>query len=337
MNDKPMQMAEAFRHLDPTQQLAEGLSSGFSRIAYKGKNWALLHQGDRYQFVRADDGTQLPYIDVVIVGANPRTSKNYYEGTYNEDAADAPDCSSLDGIVPDAAAPNPQSEACATCVHNQWLPNRQGKECQDHRRLAVLLLPYMKTKPAMDAPLLEPVFFKVPPASLKAYKAYSDSLSHKGMHWASVVTRISFDPNKLFQMTFELKQPLTNAEAPLVLPLMEDHQTQMLIGAQPQVRQIAAPVKKEERQETGLMAAFGGQQGGTVTALPATKRSPAKSEEQPKAKNKAPAKVIDAVKNETPVDASPAQPHDADVEEADAELDDAIDGVLSKKLSEMLK
>lgn len=321
MNDR-IQVADAFRHLDPNQRLAEGIGAGFSRVVVKGKTFALQHEGERYQFIN-DENLPLQYLDVIIVGVNPKNSKLYYAGEYNDDASGAPTCAAIDGEVPDADVAEPQAPSCGVCPHNQWLPNKQGKECQDHRRVAVLLLPYMKTKPALEAPILTPIFFKVPPASLKTFKAYSDSLNHRGAHFASVVTRITFIPGKLFHMNFEFRQPLTNAEAPLVLPLMEDHQTKLLIGTTPQVRQIAAPVKpkEEERQETGLMGAFG--KGGTVANLPTP------------AKRGAPAKSKTKVIEQTPDPAEEVQQDEA--EEADGSLDDAVQQVLGKKLSDMLK
>jgi hypothetical protein len=329
-NDGKIIVADAFKHLDPNQSLADGIGSGFSRIGIKGKNWSLFHQGEKYLFVRDDDGTPLPYLDVIIVGVNPKISKMYFgDKEYQDDSQEAPICTAVDvGTGPDAGSPEPQAKSCGVCVHNEWLPNKGGKECQDHKRVAVLLLPYMKTKPALDAPLLEPVYFKVPPASLKPWKAYADSLNHRGAHFASVVTRITFEPGKLFQMNFAFKQPLTNAEAPLVLPMLEDMQTRNLIGTIPIVREIgppAIPKEKEEAQDTGLMAAFG--KTGTVTNLPTPKRGrPAKP------------KPVDIDPEDAPEQQRANDGAESEgVEESDSDLDSAVQNVMSKKLSDMLK
>ena len=323
-------VAEAFRHLDPNQQLAEGVGAGFSRIGNKGKNWALHHEGVKHMFVQ-QDGHPLPYIDVIIVGVNPKISKMYYgENEYHDDSNDPPICSAIDADRgPDPGCAEPQADSCGVCPHNEWLPNRGGKECQDHKRVAVLLLPTMRLNPPLPAPLLTPVFFKVTPASLKMFKSYSDSLNHRGAHFASVVTRISFIPGKLFHMSFEFLQPLSNAEAPLVLPLLDDPQTRNLIGTIPVVKQLAAPVvaKREEAQATGLMEAFG--KSGTVTALPTAKRGrPAKLKA---AEAEAPATAVETE------EAPEQQQEDGAFEESDSQLDDAVKSVLSKKLSDMLK
>jgi hypothetical protein len=325
VDNTKIQVADAFKHLDPNQKLAENISAGFSRVVFKGKTWALMHQGTKHLFVRKDDGTPLPYLDVIFIGVNPQNSKMYYEGTYVEDSQEAPDCTSVDGSVPDPGCPSPQAQSCAICPHNQWLPNRQGKECQDHRRVAILLLPTMATMPPLEAPLLEGVFFKVPPASLKTFKSYSDQLNHRGAHFASVITRISFDPNKQFQMNFTFLQPLTNAEAPLVLPMLEDPQVRELIGTAPRVQMLAKPEPKRDDGpvDTGLLGAFAAA-GGAVKD----------GEIQPPKRQQRRPKLVEAV-------AEPQQ-HDSDggegdPEESDPNLDDAVKNALGKKLSDMLK
>jgi hypothetical protein len=326
-----IQVADAFRHLDPNQKLAEGITGGFSRIGMKGKTWKLIHQGETYYFVRDDDGTNLPYLDVVFVGVNPRTSKLYYPpDTYTEDAANPPTCASTDGIKPDNGVPIPQSKFCNGCKHNEWLPNRGGKECQDHKRTAIILLPYMKTKPALPEPLLDPVFLKIPPASLKSFKSYSDTLQARSAHFASVVTRVTFDPKKQFQLNFEVKQPLTNAEGPLVLPLLEDPQTRNLIGSIPEIStdQDNTP-ELPTAQETGLMAAFGG------GAAPAQKRGPGrpkKAIEPPKELDLDPSTDTTETAAEPPQEAAAAPWQEGE----DNELDGLMSDILGDKISKMM-
>src|SRR3954447_11604785 len=113
-------IASAFQHLTP-QSLGQGVSSGFSIIGIKGKAWSLRHRGETYYFEREEDGTPLPYIDVVILGENPRVSKTYYpQGTYTEDANSQPTCSAVDGEVPDPGVKEQQSPTCSSCRRNVW-------------------------------------------------------------------------------------------------------------------------------------------------------------------------------------------------------------------------
>jgi hypothetical protein len=332
-----IQVADAFRHLDPNQKLAEGITGGFSRIGMKGKVWKLIHQGETYYFIRDDDGTNLPYLDVVFVGVNPRTSKLYYPpNTYTEDAANPPTCASTDGVKPDNGVAIPQSKFCNGCTHNEWLPNRGGKECQDHKRTAVILLPYMRTKPALPEPLLEPVFLKIPPASLKSFKSYSDHLNARSAHFASVITRVTFDPTKQFQLNFAVKQPLTNAEGPLVLPLLEDPQTRNLIGTIPEIKTDSDPTPGlPEAQETGLAAAFGGfARGPTNVAASAPKRGPGR----PKKAIEAPkTEQLDlAAQTEELSEGPPQEQAAAPWEEGDPELDSLMSDILGDKISKMM-
>ena len=160
---KPTKLSPAFAKYAVDTSLGDGIVGGFSVINYRGKTWSLRHQGQNYPFVREDDNTPLSYIDVIIVSANPNLSKTYYEGPWDEDSAGAPLCAAVNGIAPDADTPEPQSSSCAICKHNEWrtLPNgKRAKECQDQKRLAVLLMPTMTTK-MLGSPLLEPVFLKV--------------------------------------------------------------------------------------------------------------------------------------------------------------------------------
>src|SRR4249920_3570205 len=217
-------VADAFRHLDPNQGLADGISAGFSSIRYKGKTWMLSHGGKTYPFKRDDDGSPLTYVDMIILGISPGLSKVYF-GEWNEDNASGPICASLKGDVPDPGVSIPQAKSCGICSHNEWITKPgggRGKECQDHKRMAVLLMPSM-TKKMLGSPLMEPVHLKIPPGSLKSLKKFSDELQHGGIPFASVVTRVAFSQERLFEMTFDIIQALTNAEAPLVLPMMKDN------------------------------------------------------------------------------------------------------------------
>jgi hypothetical protein len=260
--------ASQFAHLDPDEALGEGILGGFTSLSYRGKVWRLRHGGNEYMFTRDDDGTQMPYIDVVILARSPEISKVFYPGQYEEDRTGPPICTSLRSDKPDPGVPEPQADCCAICPHNAWttLPTgRRGKECQDHKRIAVMLMPTV-TKKLLGAPLLEPVFLKIPPGSLQAFKRYGEELRDIRAHFASLVTRIGFDPDpkKLFALQFRRGQPLTNAEAPLILPLLSSPETKRLIGDAPVIREIEGPssqpkeqIAKPTRIDTGLTAAFG--------------------------------------------------------------------------------
>jgi hypothetical protein len=260
-----IQVAKAFQHIDAHHDLSDSITGGnFHRIGYKGKVWKLMTGGETYTFIRPDDGTVLPYLDVVIIGIHKFTSRIYYGGVYQEDATSPPTCASLNGVVPDPGVPIPQHKECNGCPRSEWKPNRGGQDCKQHKRVAILLLPTLKTKPALKEALVEPVFFKVPPASLKSWRAYTDYLQDQGAPFQSVITRISFKPDRQFEMQFDYYASLTDSDAKLVLPLLDDPATKNILGSTPEYKQISSPAL-DTPQETGFAAAFG-RQGQAVAA-----------------------------------------------------------------------
>jgi len=312
-----IEVAEAFRHLQVHHDFNDNIQVGsFHRIGMKGKVWKLISGGETYTFIRSDDGTPLPTLDVVIVGINKGISRLYYAGQYTEDSNNPPTCASVAGIEPDPGVPIPQSKTCGGCPHSQWKPNRGGKDCQEHKRVAVLLLPYMKTKPILPAPLIEPVFLKIPPASLKKWKAYTDDLQARNAPFPAVITRITFEPDKQFEMRFDMLKTLKNDDAKLVLPLLEDAKTSNILGSMAEYKAIAAP-KMDVPEDTGLAAAFG--QAAPREETSVTSVVPAKRGPKPKPKK------------EEPVEAKSDEGEEASWEEPqDESLDSMMTEVLNK-------
>lgn len=234
--------SQAFAALRPEQdQTAEGIGSSYAVIGYKGKAWSLRYKGEKKTFTRPDDGTPSSFIDLVILDAAPVKSKSYFEA-FSEGDTSPPLCASMNGVTPDLGVPHKQSEHCASCPRNAWYtdPNgRKKRDCQDYKRLAVLLLPN-QTQRMLGEPLLEPVFLRVPPASLNALVLMIDHMKAQGYHSSTYVTRVSFEPNEAFpKMVFKAMQPLTEKEAPIILTLRADTLTQRIIGGE--VRALPAP------------------------------------------------------------------------------------------------
>jgi hypothetical protein len=262
-NVVPFKVPKAFAHLDPNESsLGGGIVGGFSSIGYRAKVLTLRHRGETYHFTREDDNTPSHHIDVIIVGVNPNVSKTYY-AEWTEDSSGAPLCTSVNGTLrgPDPGVPAPQARSCTVCPRDEWktLSNgKRGKECQDNKRLAVILMPKVSTR-LLGAPLKEPVFLKVPPGSLTNLRTYHESLQHQGLHHATVITRVSFDQDQLFRLKFELAQVLTDAEAPFILSKLEnaDPLTKRIIGTAPEIREIDAPAAPMRQVDTaGLKETF---------------------------------------------------------------------------------
>lgn len=350
-------IASAFKNIDASQSLGEGITAGgFPSIRYRGKAWALNYNGTSYPFRRADDNTPQTYVDVVIIGSNPFQSKVYFENSegWNEDSSSGPVCASLKSDVPDPGVPIPQSKSCGICKHNEWITKPgggRGMECQNHKRVAVLLMPAQTTKMLGQA-LIEPVFLKIPPGSLTSYKAFGDELVSMGIPPIAVVTRIAFSQEKLFRMTFEVVQALSNDEAKVVLPMREQPQTRQILGVAPEIREIAAPAKTEAI-ETGIMSAFGAAgppaDQDQITSPPKRGGRPAGSQNKPKPVQieatatpvhdvqEPPERIV--AKNGGPKDpnleteATPGTPW----EESDSDLDDTVNQLLGEKMGGMFK
>lgn len=220
--------AGAFAALDPhSESLADGIGSSYGIIGYKGKVWTLRLRGETYTFTRADDGSPAAFLDVIVLRSPPYKSKSFYTpGSYQDgQVGTRPLCAALDGVVPDGDILAPQSTACAVCPRNVFKVNAEGRktrDCSDYKRLSVLILPSL-SKALLGAPLMEPVFLRVPAASLNDLALLGEGMAAQGFHYSSFITRIGFNPEKPHpQMTFRALQALTDREAPVVLPLRED-------------------------------------------------------------------------------------------------------------------
>lgn len=206
--------------------LAEGIGQSYGVIGYKGKVWSGRYRGEKKSFIRPDDGTPASYLDVIVLGQAKSKSKSYYKAfDVNSSEGERPLCASIDGILPDADATVKQCDTCALCPRNAWKlqPNgRKGRECTDYKRLAVLVLP-SQTKPVFGQPIMEPMFLRVPPDSLNSLAIMGETMSNQGFHYSSYITRITFDQQKAHPcMVFRPLQPLTDAEAPVILELTKD-------------------------------------------------------------------------------------------------------------------
>jgi hypothetical protein len=231
-----MKPAPAFAVLNPADDsLSEGIGQSYPVIGYKGKVWSFRHRGERKNFIRPDDGTPASYLDVIILGQAKQKSKSFYKKfDPNQSDGDRPICSSIDGIMPDPDVTAKQADACALCPRNVWKTDpqtgRKGRECTDYKRLAVLVVP-TQTKPLFGEPVLEPAFLRVPPASLNSLAIMGDTMAGQGFHYASYITRITFDPNEAHpKMMFRPLQGLTDQEAPVILQMRGDMQVDRIIN-----------------------------------------------------------------------------------------------------------
>jgi len=138
------------------------------------------------------------FINVIIINALPKVSRQFYATTYDPDAPPTlPDCWSNLGDVPDPKAENKQSASCATCPQNidGSGTNGKGRACRYNRRVALLL----ENDTSGDI-----YQFNIPAKSLfgkgvgnaHPFESYTKFLPANGESIDRIVTAISFDENE---------------------------------------------------------------------------------------------------------------------------------------------
>ena len=194
---------------------------GFPVISLKGKDFTIVRSGEK-EIITNEHGDPVRSFEAVIVSVNPKKSKVYYTADYSDGDSSAPACYSHDGIKPAADAENPQCKTCAACPQNIWgsaIKNGQKrKACDDNMRLAV----------AAADKLDDPMLLRVPPGSLKNLNEYGKMLAQRGVGPSHVVTRIGFDKNAAFAVTFKAERFISEEELASVTSTLEAQET--LIG-----------------------------------------------------------------------------------------------------------
>lgn len=209
-----------------------GVQGSFAVIGYMGKAWRIKYRGEE-NVIKDQRGQPVHELDVVIVGASPNISKNYYAKGYTRGDDNPPDCFSLDGKVPDSQAPQKQNATCGTCPQNQWgsqmTPDgKKAKACRDSRRLAVVPLGDI-TNESMGGPML----LRLPPTTLLNFASYADFLERKGvggMEW--VGTRLTFDDEFAYpRITFSAISYVTEEQDAEIAEIMQSPTIDRLLHA----------------------------------------------------------------------------------------------------------
>src|SRR5208282_2048359 len=352
--------------LPADDSLAGGIGTAYAIIGYKGRTWSLRYRGETHLF-KDKAGQLTPTIDVVILHAAPGKSKSYFPN-WKDGSSDPPLCASIDGITPDPDVEQMQAEACGICPRNELKVQkngRRGKECTDYKRLAVALMPNITAR-MFGEPMLEPVFLRVPPASLNALALLDQKMGAKGLgyHYSAYLTRISFvqvdgkgQPLSYPQMQFFAVRPLTKEELLPVLDLRKDPQCQRITGeagTHGGARAIAGPTNSNVN-----LAAFAKPANDNIKQIEAKANQPSPGIGQSTAPavtkavepeeetgfgsttadatttspSKVPAAGTETVTNDSEVYPAPATTTVADTgepEESDAELDARIAGIINK-------
>ena len=211
---------------------------------------------------------------LVIVGANPAISKDFYANVFSEDDAAAPDCWSNNGVVPDVSVTHPQNNLCASCPKNAWgskitPKGKETKACADRKRLAVV------SSDDIDGTVYE---LTVTPSALKNLNEYVNELRRRNLPLEGVITKVSFDPNASYPLLVfsfagilqqaqyesayvvansdEIKQITRTTPIPDVLPQLMAPAPQVALVA-PAQQQFAPPPPAQQPQQQEPTGGFG--------------------------------------------------------------------------------
>lgn len=212
----PAHLAKHFAQ-SPNTDLSDGAGSGgYPVVSYKGKVWAVSKGGERMTLMN-EEGDPRASINVVILKANNKLSKVWYESSFSEGSNEKPDCYSKDSIAPESDSPKKQAEKCAICPKNAWGSRvtdtgSKAKACSDSRRMAI----------ADPDDISTPMLLRVPAASLRPLAEYAKQLDKRKVPYQAMVTKIGFNPDAAHpEFTFKPVRWLNEAEAEAVAELQD--------------------------------------------------------------------------------------------------------------------
>ena len=214
---------------------------GGKRVSIRGGVFRLLSEGK--EVAKIDER----HLDVIIVKAAPKVSRQFYAAAYNPDAASAaPDCTSSDGETPDKNAKAPQAASCATCPQNvAGSGNGNSRACKYQHKLAVVL----ESDPEGDVmQLILPagsIFGKADgdKRPLQAYARYLAS-QNPPINPEQIVTRMKFDTSvESPTLVFQPARWLTDDEYEVSMSQGKTADADRAVGASAAATDGAAPIK----------------------------------------------------------------------------------------------
>lgn len=196
-----------------------------NRLGLKGREFHLIKGGIEVGII------ETKHVDVIIVGAVPAISRQYYDSRYVEGESSAPVCYSKDGNVPAQDVKNPQSDRCNTCPQNvvgSSLNDNTGKgrACGFFRRTAVILAGYEDlTVFQLDVKSMSLWGEGIERESRYAFNDYAKKLQAHNIDAGKVITRLTFDPqSSVPKLLFQAIGYITEEQLAQVVELVESNQ-----------------------------------------------------------------------------------------------------------------
>lgn len=184
------------------------------------------------RFTLVDDAgnkkvNQTLYLDVCVIDANASVSRIFFDprvpfvpGGENNNP---PLCWSDNGIGASSLASQPQNTSCQLCPQAAWnsaVSKQTGKgipACSSVKKIAVVV-------PGIEVAFL----LRIPPASLKAWGKYCQTLAGHGVDLPDAITRIEFESQGV--MKFTPMGYVDEASAAFTDRVMEAKATDLLLG-----------------------------------------------------------------------------------------------------------
>jgi len=228
----------------------------FPRVSVGNNRFTAINAEGEQTFLSIEE------LEFIILDVNPAFSKVFYANGYDPETPQAPTCYSDNGFSPDIRVSEPQSQFCHSCQKNVWgsaeskMTGKGVKACADAKKTAIYIL----------SDKAEGVHqFRVPPASLKAWREYLAEIRNIPTGDATfkiaphqVITRASWDSRKQNVLQFEMVDYLEEDTMKFVMEEKEkgdffpwigtdqQSQTQRQLGGMahtPPSHQLAAPEK----------------------------------------------------------------------------------------------
>lgn len=203
-------------------QAAAGIGGeSIDHISIKGGRFHIIRNGQQPQTL------ELFALRVIIVHANPGVTKAYYDTPWNPDQdAEAPACSSDDGITPRSDSPRPQCGTCAVCPQNQFgskvnaQTGKESKACTDKKCIAIVT-------PGNESG--EMLRLQIPTMAMKDFGAFLRGLPN--VPYYAVVTEITFDTTVSYpKIKFRPVDYISEQAFPVVLARHTSDEAKMFAG-----------------------------------------------------------------------------------------------------------
>jgi hypothetical protein len=267
--------------------LTANVAISFPILGIKGGKWHYRFRGEEQILLDAQGRFPTPAVHVVILKAQKELSRTYYATGYVEGANAPPDCWSSDGVAPDASVAQPINPVCATCPCDAWGSGAtpaapKAKACQQRRRTVVVPYSGDLTNEAGGGPIL----LSVPPGSLTNQVAYGNMLRDNRVHYAGVVTELSFtqDPSIAFpKIEFTYVKSLTDDEAQVIIEMREHEQVGRILQSKMVPAEMEATPMDAPQPAAPPRAAATAQPQRSVAPRPSVIRAPAPPVQQPAA------------------------------------------------------